>query len=143
MPVIIWLTLHVLGNIFHFKFSLCLLSFKGKMRMKGFEMNNCSKQSSTFGARKLLNLCLWTFENFFTFIYLKEDFLKALSCTRTINTVFSMIIWTKIPLDTTVYLSMVQFQYYFLSHCLVRNFYKDPPCTFFVGFQVPKILRCL
>lgn len=30
MPVNMWLTLHVPGNIFHFKLSLCPLSFKGE-----------------------------------------------------------------------------------------------------------------
>lgn len=44
-------------------------------------------------------LYLFPFEFFFKLMYLKEDYLKVLCCTRTINTVFSMILWKKISLE--------------------------------------------
>jgi len=58
--------------------------------MKGFEMNNCSKQASTFWMKETLEfvpLSLLIF--FFLTSVFERDYLKILCCTRTINTVFS------------------------------------------------------
>lgn len=68
MPVNMWLTLHVPGNIFHFKLSLCPLSFKGEKEDERVWEEQLFKTGKHFWLKETLEfvpLYLFPFEFFF------------------------------------------------------------------------------
>lgn len=96
--MIMSLTLHVPGNIFHFTLSLCSLSFKRKKGWKGLGWTTLQNWQVLLDEENF-GICV-SLPFFFFLIYVFEGgSSKSFLCTRTVNTALSMVLWNKMFLE--------------------------------------------
>lgn len=138
MPVVVWLTLCVPRDIFHYRLSSCPLSFKGKIEDESIWDEKLFKTGKRFWVKETLEflpLYLWIFFN----MYLKEDYLKVLCCTRFLFYDYERKCpWNTVNLtqdSTSICLSFTLFGEKFLwrtSICLLCSRKSSDICRFFL-----------